>query len=239
MKKFLSVSNLFPVYIAVFCILLLLSVGGSRVVTVLSENAEISHRKVVVIDPGHGGIDGGATSCSGVLESNINLDISLRLNDLMHLMGIETVLIRDTDRSVYTQGTTIAQKKVSDLKQRVKIVNTQEDPLLISIHQNHFIDSKYFGPQVFYGREEGSGAFAKEMQYALTNYLCPSSKRQAKIAKDVYLMNNITCTAALIECGFISNPEEEAKLLDAAYQKELSCVIAAVCGNYLHGSSVT
>ena len=72
----------------------------------------------VVIDPGHGGVDGGATSCSGILESNINLDISLRLNDLMHLLGINTIMIRDTDKSVYTNGETIGQKKISDLQER-------------------------------------------------------------------------------------------------------------------------
>lgn len=239
MKKPFSVAHLLPIYVTAFSILILLSFGGSKAVSVLSENAPVTGRKIVVIDPGHGGVDGGATSCTGVLESNINLQISMRLNDLMHLIGMETVLIRDTDRSVYTQGTTIAQKKISDLKQRVKIVNELEDALLVSIHQNHFTDSRYYGPQVFYGREEGSAALAKTMQQALSENLCPGSNRQAKAAKDVYLMKNIHCVALLIECGFISNPEEEAKLRDATYQKELCCVIAGVCGNYLHGAGVT
>ena len=239
MKKSFSIARLLPVYTALFCTLLLLSMGGSKAITALSESASIDGRRCVVIDPGHGGVDGGATSCTGVLESNINLQISLRLNDLMHLIGIGTLLIRDTDRSIHTQGNSIAQKKVSDLKQRISIVNSQEDALLISIHQNHFSDSRYFGPQVFYGREEGSGEFAKIMQHALTENLCPGSNRQAKSAKEVYLMQKSDCTALLIECGFISNPEEEAKLLDADYQKKLCCVITAVCGNYLHGADVT
>lgn len=238
MKKTFSVLQLLPVYFALFSILLLISVGGSKAVTTLSESAPITERKCVVIDPGHGGVDGGATSCTGVLESNINLKIALRLNDLMHLLGIKTVLIRDTDCSVYTQGNTIAQKKVSDLKQRVKIVNEQENAVLISIHQNYFSDSRYYGPQVFYGREEESVAFARSMQQALTENLCAGSNRQAKAAKEVYLMENVDCTALLIECGFISNPEEEAKLLDASYQKDLCCVIGAVCGNYLYGNSI-
>lgn len=239
MKKTFSVAKLLPVYVALFCTVLLLCLGGSKAVTVLSENAPVSNRKCVVIDPGHGGVDGGATSCTGVLESNINLEISLRLNDLMHLIGIDTLMIRQTDRSVHTRGDTIAEKKVSDLKQRVNLVNSPENALLISIHQNHFSDSRYYGPQVFYGREEGSTEFAEIMQTALTKSLCPSSSRQAKSAREVYLMQKVTCTALLIECGFISNPEEEAKLLNADYQKMLCCVITAVCGNYLHGDCVT
>lgn len=239
MKKPFSIAQMLPVYTALFCVLLLLSLGGSKAITVLSENAPVPSRKCVIIDPGHGGVDGGATSCTGVLESNINLQISLRLNDLMHLLGIDTLLIRDTDRSIHTQGSTIAQKKISDLKQRVSIVNSQEDALLISIHQNHFTDSRYFGPQVFYGMGEGSGEFAKTMQRALTENLCPDSNRQAKSAREVYLMEKAECTALLIECGFISNPEEETKLLRSDYQRALCCVIAAVCGDYLHGKSVS
>lgn len=238
-KKTFSISRMFPVYTALFCCMLVLTFGGSRAVTVLSENAPVSERKCVIIDPGHGGVDGGATSCTGVLESNINLQISLRLNDLMHLLGIDTIMIRDSDRSIHTQGNTIAQKKISDLKQRVSIVNSQKDALLISIHQNHFTDSRYFGPQVFYGRGEGSAEFAKTMQSILTRNLCPDSNRQAKSAKGVYLMEKVECTALLIECGFISNPEEEARLLRSDYQRALCCVIAAASGEFLYGEHVT
>ncbi len=239
MNKSFSIVRLLPVYTVLFGILLLISLGGSRAVTVLSENAAIKDRRCVVIDPGHGGVDGGATSCSGILESNINLEISLRLNDLMHLIGIDTILTRDTDRSIHTQGNTIAQKKISDLRERISIVNSRKDALLVSIHQNHFSDRKYFGPQVFYGRETKSAELAKIMQRTLTEILSPKSNRQVKPAKNVFLMQKAACTALLIECGFISNVEDESKLLDADYQKKLCCVIASVCGNYLHSDPVT
>lgn len=239
MSKQFSFKQFLPIYAIIFSFLIIISAIGSRAVTVLAETRPLVDRKCVVIDPGHGGVDGGATSCTGVLESNINLQISLRLNDLLKLMGIRTLMIRSDDRSVYTQGNTIAQKKVSDLKQRVKLVNEEHTALLLSIHQNHFTDSRYYGPQVFYGREEGSLELARTMQASLTSNLCPNNNRQAKTAKEVYLLQKADCVALLIECGFISNPEEEQKLLDPAYQKELCSVIAAVCGNYLQGTAVT
>jgi N-acetylmuramoyl-L-alanine amidase len=126
------------VYLVILVGCFLLSTAGNKAVIVLSENAPFESRRVVIIDAGHGGVDGGATSCTGVLESKFNLEIALKLNDLMHLLGIDTVMIRDTDCSVYTKGETIAQKKVSDLKERVRITNSIENALLISIHQNQF-----------------------------------------------------------------------------------------------------
>ena len=116
---------------------------GSKTATTISENAIFENRKTVVIDAGHGGVDGGATSYSGVLESKTNLQIALRLNDLCHLLGIKTIMIRTEDVSVYTSGETIAAKKVSDLKERVRIVNQLENCMLISIHQNYFSDERY------------------------------------------------------------------------------------------------
>lgn len=185
-------------------------------------------RRVFVIDAGHGGVDGGATSCTGVLESAINLDIAIRLNALMKLLGYETVMIRTTDTSIYTQGDTIAAQKLSDLKERVRIVNEQENGVLISIHQNTFSDSRYHGPQVFYGGEGGrSEELAQLLQTALTANLSPDSKRKCKKSSGVYLMDHIEKAGVLIECGFLSNPQEESKLRDAFYQKKLCCVIAS------------
>ena len=138
------------VYLVLLACFLLVGIGGSHAVTVLSENAPIANRTTVIIDAGHGGVDGGATSCTGVLESQLNLEIALRLDDLMHLLGIRTTMIRTTDISVYTEGETIAAKKVSDLKERVRIVNETEKAVLISVHQNYFSDNRYSGAQVFF-----------------------------------------------------------------------------------------
>ncbi len=205
---------------------------GSRAVTVLAENAPIERSHMIIIDAGHGGVDGGATSCSGVLESQINLEIALRLDDLMHLLGFETKMIRTTDISVYTEGTTIGTKKVSDLKNRVKIVNETEGGILISIHQNTFSLGKYSGAQVFYSGPVAQ-PMAKALQSAFTSTLNPGSNRTCRQAKGVYLMQRIQRPGLLVECGFISNPEEDAKLRTEAYQQKICCVIGATLSQML------
>lgn len=206
---------------------------GSRTVTVMVEGAPISRQSCIIVDPGHGGEDGGATSCTGILESAYNLSISMRLNDLLHLLGYDTKLIRASDTSIYTQGKTIAQKKVSDLKERVRIVNETGNALLLSIHQNHFSDARYSGSQVFYAGTQGSEDLAKALQSALTKALDPGSNRTSKKSSGVYLMEHIKKPGVLIECGFLSNPAEEAKLRDKAYQQKLCCVIAATVSQFL------
>ncbi len=220
-------------YLFTIVSVLFLADRGSRAVTVIAENAPMEGRTCIILDPGHGGEDGGATSCTGVLESTYNLSISMRLNDLLHLLGYETKMIRTTDTSIYTKGETIAQKKASDLKERVRIVNETENALLLSIHQNNFPDGKYSGAQVFYAGTEGSQELAKSLQSALVDTLNPGSNRKCKKIDGVYLMEHIDCTGVLIECGFLSNPGEEAKLRDGAYQKKLCCVIAATVSKYL------
>ena len=234
MKKNFKLSAMIPIYAIILASLLLLAIGGSHAVTVMVENAPVKNRKCVIIDAGHGGIDGGTTSCTGVLESHINLEIALRLNDLMHLLGIDTILTRDSDRSIHTQGETIAQKKISDLKERIAIINSAQNAILISIHQNYFTESKYYGPQVFYPNTPGSSELATTMQSALVRSLCPESNRVKMPASGVYLMQHINCVGLLIECGFLSNPAEETKLLSGDYQKNICCVIASVCSNYLY-----
>ena len=212
---------------------LLAAQWGSRAVTVIAESRPIGREHCIVIDPGHGGEDGGATSCTGLVESTYNLDISLRLNDLLHLLGHDTKMTRTTDTSIYTKGETIAQKKASDLKERVRIVNETEHALLISIHQNKFSDSRYSGAQVFYAGTEGSEALAKQLQSAFVSSLNPGSSRKSKKSDGIYLMEHIDCTGVLIECGFLSNAAEEARLRNAEYQKKLCCVIAATVSEYL------
>lgn len=186
-----------------------------------------------IIDPGHGGVDGGATSCTGVLESAINLQIALRLNDLLNFMGYRTIMIRTKDISVYTEGETIAQKKISDLKERVRICNATEGSVLISIHQNNFNDSKYSGAQVFFSDTKGSKEFASHLQADFVHILNPGSRRAAKEAAGIYLLEHAQCPAVLVECGFLSNPVEEALLRTSEYQKKLCCVIAVNAASFL------
>lgn len=218
--------------LVILCFVVLVHLGN-RSVTVIAENRPLHRQHCIVIDAGHGGIDGGATSCTGKLESGFNLEISLRLNDLFQILGYDTHMIRTTDTSVYTKGETIAQQKVSDLKERVRMVNETENALFISIHQNIFSDGKYSGAQVFYGKEEGSEPLSKQLQASLISTLNPGSHRQCKPAKGIYLMEHITCPGILIECGFLSNPAEEARLQSPYYQKALCAVIAANVSTYL------
>lgn len=225
--------KLLPIYILILIITVVVSVIGSQSVTVISENIPIQNRQTVILDAGHGGEDGGATSVSGILESRINLEIALRIDDLLHLLGVNTIMIRTEDISVHTEGNTISARKMSDLKNRVQIINKTPNALLISIHQNHFPDHKYSGSQVFYPKTEGSEALAKQMQTALINSLQANNHRQAKKASGVYLMDHILCPGLLIECGFLSNFSEEALLRNSDYQKKLSCVIASQISRYL------
>ena len=222
-----------PFYLLAVILCIGLAHGGSQAVTTLGESAPVAREHTIIIDAGHGGIDGGATSCTGILESTINLQIALRLDDLMHFLGYQTYMIRTTDTSIYTQGNTIAAQKVSDLKERVRIVNETEDAILISIHQNTFSDSRYGGAQVFYPKTDSSKELASAMQGALITIANPDSKRVCKKADGVYLMEHIEQTGILIECGFLSNPEEEALLRSDDYQKKLCGIIAATVGSFL------
>lgn len=231
MKKRNKLKALLPIYAAVLAGCLCLAHLGSSAVTVMVENAPISGRTYVIVDAGHGGIDGGATSCSGVLESELNLQIALRLNDLIRFLGYDTRMVRTTDTSIYTEGTTIASQKVSDLKERVKLVNETENAILISIHQNTFPDSRYSGAQVFYAKGNDSQVLARKIQTAFAATLNPGSRRKSKPSDGIYLMQNIKQSGVLIECGFISNPVEEAKLRSEEYQKQIACVIATCLHN--------
>lgn len=220
-------------YILIVSLFLTATYWGSAATTAIAQMIPLERQHTVIIDAGHGGVDGGATSCTGKLESAFNLEIALRLNDLMHLLGIHTKLVRTSDISVYTQGETIAAKKVSDLKNRVKLVNETENALLLSIHQNTFSDSQYSGAQVFYAPKGEGQQLAEQLQTALVQTLNPGSNRRCKQADGVYLMERIEQTGILIECGFLSNVEEEAKLRSDTYQKNLCCVIAATVCNFL------
>ncbi len=234
MKKTRSWLVLLPVYILVLGCFLAAGIVGSRAITVLSERTPVTGRKCVIIDPGHGGKDGGATSCTGVLESKINLEIALRLEDLMHFLGIGTLMIRTGDYSIHTKGETIAAQKVSDLKERVRIANETENAILVSIHQNHFSDSKYSGAQVFYAPNPQSADLAGQLQTTFIQSLNPGSNRKSKKAEGIYLLQKVSLPAVLVECGFLSNFQEEAKLRNDEYQKKVASVIATVCSSYLH-----
>ena len=220
-------------YTTVIALFLFGTLLGNQAIATISEMVPIERLHRIVIDPGHGGVDGGAVSCSGKSESNFNLQIALRLNDLLHLLGYDTVMIRTTDSSVYTSGQTIAQKKVSDLKQRVRVVDRTQNALLLSIHQNTFPEGQYSGAQVFYAKTPGSKALAEQLQRDLVSCLNPGSSRKAKQGSGIYLLDKINTAGVLVECGFLSNQQEEAKLQTPDYQKKLCCVISSGMARFL------
>ncbi len=222
-----------PFYLLVVILVIAIAGAGSGAVTAIGQNTPVARRHRIIIDAGHGGIDGGATSCTGVLESHLNLEIALRLRDVCQLLGLETVMIRTTDTSIYTQGNTIAAQKVSDLKERVRICNETEGAVLVSIHQNTFSSSRYSGAQVFYADTPGSDLLARALQQSI-----PGS-RESRQAKGVYLMEHIQVPGVLMECGFLSNPAEEQKLRSPEYQKFLVCAVACTLSTHLSSVSGT
>ena len=187
----------------------------------------------VVIDAGHGGEDGGAVSISGIQESDLNLSVALRMEQLLALCGIHPAMIRREDIAVYTEGGTITEKKVSDLKQRVDLVNRTDHALLISIHQNHFSEPKYDGAQVFYAPSTSSQKLAQLTQQQLRTTLNPGNNRQEKPADSVYLMQKVQCPAILVECGFLSNPQETELLQSEVYQIKIVCALGCALTQYL------
>ncbi len=187
----------------------------------------------LIVDAGHGGEDGGAVSFSGVPESGINLAIARKLDSIMGFYGVDTLLLRTEDISLHdSDASTLREKKVSDLHNRVATINSVENATLVSIHQNTYESTRYHGAQVFYANEELSLDFAVLMQETLRLTLDPQNDRVAKkIPESIYLMNHITCRSVLVECGFLSNPEEDLLLQNDTYQTKIAVAIA---GAYLH-----
>ena len=231
--RFRKIISIVSFYILVVSLFITATYWGSEATTAIAQMIPVSRNHTVIIDAGHGGEDGGATSCTGKLESAFNLEIALRLNDLMHLLGIHTKMVRTSDISVYTQGSTIAAKKVSDLKNRVNLVNTTENAILLSIHQNTFPERQYHGAQVFYAPVGDGKELAEHLQTTFRETINPGNNRQCKKGEGIYLMEHINKTGILIECGFLSNIEEEAKLRDKMYQQKLVCAFASTVCNFL------
>ena len=183
---------------------------------------------VFVLDAGHGGADGGTSSANGVLESDINLAITLRMRDLFTLLGQPTVLTRRDENSLADDpSASIRQQKVSDTKNRVALVNSIENARLISIHQNALAGHpSVHGAQVFYNAVGDSSTLAETMQQDLNQTVNVGNEKGKKpISKDIYLMSHVTCPAVLVECGFLSNTAESEVLQTPSYQMLLAMTI--------------
>lgn len=204
----------------------------------VSETASLGVSRVcVLVDAGHGGADGGATGADGTAEKAVNLEISRTLSSLLRVLGVQTEMTREDDRSIHTEGTSLREKKVSDMHNRLAMY--EEASLVVSIHQNHFPEAKYHGTQVFcspnHPQSRVLGAAVRESVLAL---LQPDNTRELKTADDgVFLLSNTTVPAVLVECGFLSNPEECAKLAESDYQRQMAFAVAGGVFSFLQNAN--
>lgn len=196
----------------------------------------------VVVDPGHGGEDGGALTADGsVEESGINLEISGRIRDLLTFTGQNTVMTRTEDISIHSaEASSAREKKVSDIHHRADIVNDTEHAVLLSIHQNSLPSSTVtHGAQVFWNTQPGAQELASALQDALNEAVnVGNEKHTRKIPPTIYLMSHITAPGVLVECGFLSNKEETVRLQEPVYQRRLAAAITAGFLNSMAGEEI-
>lgn len=181
---------------------------------------------VLIVDPGHGGADGGAVSISGTPESSINLQIAKMLKALADFTATPCVMTRESEELDYPpEATSIAKMKAADQKQRITLINSLPNGVLVSIHQNFYKGQSPRGPQTFYGKVEGSQALAETAQEYLNRFLLPESRRvAAPINGNLLIFKKVNCPSLLAECGFLSNPTE-AQLLETG-EHQLKAAVA-------------
>ena len=219
--KFLSL-------LLVICILTLLVCNTFS--NASTETVSVQTGRVIIIDAGHGGEDPGAIGVNGTYEKDINLAISMTLGEELKSRGYTVVYTRTEDKMLYLPEENIkGMRKISDLKNRCKITAEYENCIVISIHMNSYGASQYSGLQVYYSDEnEESRVLASKIQNSVKKELQPDNNRNIKSGKSLYLLENSSGTAVLIECGFLSNEKECARLSEKEYQKQLSFSI--ICG---------
>ena len=225
-------------FIVSFCFIFSISYNGVFD-NISSENKLTTKNPTIIIDAGHGGFDGGASTDDGVSEKGINLDIALYLKEYLNLFGFNVVMTRETDTSTESEGlTTIRSKKSSDLHNRMSLMEKTDNAIFVSIHQNHFSSSKYKGAQVFYSPQfsEQSSLLAESIQESIVYYLQKDNKRQIKpCGTSVYLIYKAVKPAVLVECGFLSNPDDSENLQNEIYQRKIALCIAIGILNYCEG----
>lgn len=205
----------------------------------LPASADTSDKPVIVLDAGHGGLDSGAVGKNGTLEKDVNLSVVRRLQQLLELSGFRTVLTRSEDISVYDAGVEgIRNQKLSDMDNRLELIQSYPDSIFLCIHQNNFTDPAYFGGQMFYNNNNpGNRTLAQLMQNRFAQ-LQPGNDREIKLTGDeLYLLKSNKNPSLMIECGFLSNPDEEAKLSTTEYQQQLAFTIYSGLLDYLGTTS--
>lgn len=185
----------------------------------------------VIIDAGHGGEDGGTSSEDGVVEKDINLSISRYLTEILRCYGYNVIMTRSTDEQIGDNSLpTIRQRKISDVRKRLELTKQFPDALFVSIHQNHYSSPRYSGAQVFYSPKSPlSKLLADTVQGSIVSLVQKDNTRMIKeIGTNVYLLYNCESPAIMVECGFLSNPDESELLATTDYQKKIAFSVA--CG---------
>lgn len=192
--------------------------------------------KVIIVDAGHGTPDEGAESLNGITEAEINLKIALKLQNLLEQSGCTVILTRSDGNEIYDVGSdSIREKKISDVKNRVKIGNESSADIFVSIHLNKIPEQQYYGWQTFYKKgSEESKLLATEIQNNLNDAIQKENKRIPAMLNSVYIMKNVEIPITIVECGFLSNPEEEELLQTDEYQNKLAWGIYNGINNYFY-----
>lgn len=192
--------------------------------------------KVIIVDAGHGTPDEGAESLNGITEAEINLKIALKLQNLLEQSGCTVLLTRSDENSIYEEGSSsIKEKKITDIHNRVKIGNESGADIFVSIHLNKIPEQQYYGWQTFYKKgSEESKLLATEIQNNLNDAIQKENKRIPAMLNSVYIMKNVEIPITIVECGFLSNPEEEELLQTDEYQNKLAWGIYNGINNYFY-----
>ncbi|MBQ9780540.1 MAG: N-acetylmuramoyl-L-alanine amidase [Clostridia bacterium] len=232
----LSIPLILSAFAAVLIVLSFALTGWNDVtVPAVGEGSAEERFTCVVIDAGHGGEDGGAISANGLYEKDVNLAVAFALRDLLEMNGISVVMTRDEDVLLYDRNVDYrGRKKVLDLAARKTVADNCENCLFVSIHMNAFPQTQYSGTQVWYGTQNPlSESIAADIQKNAL-LLQPNNHRKIKAAgSSIYLLDNIRTPCVLVECGFLSNPEEAARLSDENYQQALAFMIFSSLSSYL------
>jgi N-acetylmuramoyl-L-alanine amidase len=205
--------------------------------TDLSQSAslDVRQKKVIVIDPGHGGEDGGAIGINGTLEKDLNLLISDDLSELFQFAGYEVIPTRTEDIMLYDKNANhIGRKKILDLAARLEIAKNATPDLFVGIHMNSFPQEKYSGLTVYYSdKAQESSLVAEALHQDVRSYLQPDNNREIKSGRNIYLLERASYPAILVECGFLSNRQECELLSTEEYRQKLTFVIFSSLASFL------
>jgi len=238
-KIFKRVNSIFLIAIIIIILMTIYGIFTKSTETIIDASNEASNIKKikVLIDPGHGGVDPGTSGDLEIAEAPINLDISIKLMKFLEAGGFEVEMTRYDDMGLYTeQSSTIRAKKNEDLNNRVNAINNSNADLAVSIHLNSFPQKQYYGAHVFYKKNnEASEIAANTLQDNLKEILDKENKRVPQPKKDIRIIDNSTIPIILIECGFLSNIEEEKKLVSDEYQEKVAWAIYTGLLKYFNG----